>query len=623
MAKTQDEDVKRPKSKVMEIAVWGLMALLILGLGGFGVTNFAGRITSIGSVGEVEIPADEYARALQARVAAFGEQFGQKISVQDAMAFGVDKAVLKEVVTRAALDNEAARLGLSVGDEVVATQIMSEDAFKGASGSFDREAYRFVLDRERLNEAEYEANLRRDISRQLLQGAVAGGFAAPKPLTDTIHTWTGERRGFSMLRLGESELITPLAEPTEAELKAHYDAHIDRFTKPEAKRITYASLLPEAIAKDQPVDEKVLKQLYQDRIEEFVIPERRIVERIVYPDQAAADAAKAKLDAGTLFEQLVIEHGLTMEAVDLGDIEREDLGAAADAVFGTTEGSVVGPLASDIGPALFRVVTILAGEETTFDQARETLAIEIQTGAARRLIEGKVELVDDLLGQGVPLEDLQKEAGLVIATLDHVAGQQGEAVIEGYPAFRDAADAVTADSFPETIILDDGGLVALRLDEVVPAAPIPFDEAKEKVTDDWRAEALTAALSTRAIEIAEAIEGGAPIGSFGIVDVTPETSRDGFVADAPQSLMAQVFKQAEGDVEVVKEGAFIAVIRLDSIQPAATEGEEAEATRAAIDAQAQQAIAADAFDAFTAALIAEVGVRLDDAAINAVNTSLP
>ena len=34
--------------------------------------------------------------------------------------------------------------------------------------------------------------------------------------------------------------------------------------------------------------------------------------------------------------------------------------------------------------------------------------------------------------------------------------------------------------FPEAIVLEDGGVVALRLDEVVPAAPIPFDEARER-----------------------------------------------------------------------------------------------------------------------------------------------
>lgn len=628
MAKTPTEDGKRPRSTVKEVAVWTMLGLLILGLGGFGVTSFSGGVTKVGSVGDIEITTDDYARALQTQVNAFSQQFGQQLSMQEALAFGIDKQVLQDVVTRAAVDNEAQRIGLSVGDDVVATEIMGMDAFKGVSGSFDRETYRFALDSSNLSEPEFETNLRRDISRELLQGAVSGGFNAPVALTDTLYAWVAERRGFSMLRLGEADLTTPVAEPTEAELKAHYDAHLDRFTKPEAKRITYASLLPEAIAKDQPVDDAMLQTIYQDRIAEFVIPERRLLERLVYPDQAAAEAARAKLDAGTPFEDLVAERGLTLDAIDMGDVALDELGASGAAIFGTAEGQVAGPLDSDLGPALYRVVSVLAAEETTFDEARETLAIEIQTDAARRLIGDRVEEIDDLLAGGAALEDLGKEMGMAVATLDHVPGQQGEDPIEGYPAFRAAADAVQEGDFAEAIVLDDGGVVALRLDEIVPAAPIPFEEAREQVAEDWRRDAVAQALTARAAEIKSALDGGAAIGGFGIVDVTPDTARSGFVADAPETLLADVFKMTEGEARVIEAEGFTAVVKLDRILPASAtpgdaESEDAEGMREALAAQVRQAIAQDAFAAFTNALTSEAGISLDQAAINAVHTSLP
>jgi peptidyl-prolyl cis-trans isomerase D len=623
MAKTPETDAKRPKSVVKETAVWVLMGMLILGLGGFGVTNFGGGVSTVGSVGDVEITADDYSLAFQSQLSAFSRQVGQPISSQEALAFGLDRQVLQNLVSQAALDNEAGRVGLSVGDAAVAAQIKAIDAFKGASGSFDREAYRFALDRSNQTEAYFESNIRREISRSLLQGIVSGGFPAPKALTGTLYDWAAERRGFSMIRLGEADLLTPVADPTEDELKAFHTANIAQFTAPEAKRITFAALLPEDIATDQPVDDAVLKELYQSRISEFVIPERRIVDRLVYPDDAAAAAARAELDAGSTFEALVTARGLTLDAIDLGETTREDLGDGADAVFAAAEGDVVGPLPSDLGPALYRVVTALDGEETTFDQARDTLAIEIQTDAARRAISDKVELVDDLLAGGATLEDLANETGLKLGTLDHVVGQQGSATIEGYPAFREAADAVLADDFPQAIVLEDGGIVALRLDEVVPSAPIPFEEARDAVAAAWRAEALAKALSARAIEIKAAVEGGAAIGSFGIVDVTPETARDGFITGAPDTLLPAVFAMAEGDVQVIEADGFIAVVRLDRIQPAAVEGDDADALRGAIAAQAGQAITADAFAAFTTALSTQAGITLDQAVINAVNTSLP
>jgi peptidyl-prolyl cis-trans isomerase D len=620
---TPDDDRKRPPSTAKSVAVWIMLAFLILGLGGFGITSFSTGVTAIGAVGDTEITADDYARALQSQKDEIGAQLGRPLTTQEALSFGLDRQVRQSLITRAALDNEAARIGLSVGDQRVAAELVALPAFQGVSGSFDREAYRFALERIDQTEAQFETGLRRDIAREVLQGIVAGGFTAPAALTDTLFAWAAERRGFSVLRLTEADLATPIPDPTEAELAAYHQANIAAFTRPEAKRITYAALLPEAIAADQPVDETVLRQIYEDRIDEFVIPERRLVERLVFPDQAAADAARAALDGGTPFETLVTDRGLTLEAIDLGDVTRADLGEAGEAVFAAAEGSVAGPALSDLGPALFRVNAVLGAEETTFEEARDTLAIELQTDAARRLIADQVEVVDDLLAGGAELENLVAEAGMTLATINFVPGSQGPDVIEGYPAFRAAAEAVAEGDFPEAIVLEDGGLVALRLDEIVPAAPIPLAEAREDVAAAWRAERLAEALSARAAEIAAEIAGGAAIGSFGIVSVTPEITRDGFVDNAPASLLPRIFAMPEGAVEVIAEGGFVAVAQLDRILPADTADAEAEAFRAALAAQAQTAIANDAFAAFAAALSAEAGITLDEAAINAVHAGQP
>jgi peptidyl-prolyl cis-trans isomerase D len=624
MAKTPDDDTKRPKSMAKEAALWVLMVMLVVGLGlGYGITGFSGGVAKVGKVGQVEISVDDYARAFRSQVSSFSQQVGQQLSTQEALAFGLDRQVIQSLIVRAALDNEASRVGLSVGDAVVADELKKIDAFKGISGTFDREAYRFALNRDNQTEAGFESRLRADVSRELMQGVITGGFVAPTTLTDTLYAWAAEKRGFSMLRLAEADLTTPLADPTVDEISAYYTANIAAFTKPEAKRITYAALLPEAIAKDQPVDDAVLRKLYDDRIDEFVVPERRLVERLVYPDQAAADAAIAKADAGTPFETLVADRGLTLEAIDLGDVTKDDLGDAGDAVFALPEGGISRPLKTDLGPAIFRVSTILAAEETSFDDARDSLALELQTEAARKVIGDKVEAVDDLLAGGGSLEDLVTGAGMKLDTIDHVKGQQGDAVIEGYPAFRAAADAVADGDFPQAIVLEDGGLVALRFDETVPSAPIPLADVRDKVIAAWRAEALAKALSARADEIVTAIKGGAAIGSFGIVDTTPEIARDGTLDGTPSSLLKQVFAMPDGAVQVATGDGFTAVVQLNRILPAATTGPDAEGMRSALETQAAKAIANDAFASFTDALSAEAGISIDQTTIDRILAGQP
>ena len=266
MAKAPETDSPKRKSKGANIVVWTLMVLLIAGLGGFGVTNYGSGVSAIGSVGDRPLKMTDYARALRAEATSMSGQIGKQLTVQEAISFGLDQKVRQTLITFAALDNENDRIGVSVGDARVATEVTSNAAFSGTAGKFDAETYKFTLQRNGLNESEFENALRDEMARSLLQGAVTGGFAAPAPLTDTLYNFVAERRGLTILRLAEADLAAPLPEPTEAELTAFYDKNIARFTSPEAKRITYAVLLPETLAATMPVDETALRALYDERI---------------------------------------------------------------------------------------------------------------------------------------------------------------------------------------------------------------------------------------------------------------------------------------------------------------------------------------------------------------------
>lgn len=604
------------------VLVWIMMGMLIIGLGGFGVTNFGGGITAIGRVGEREIKLNDYARALRQEMSAFSAQVGQQIGIAQAQAFGIDQQVLQSVITRTALDAEADRIGISAGDAVVAAEVAGTQAFQGVAGTFDRETYRFALQQSNLSEGEFEAGIRADMARSLLQGAVVGGFAAPAALTDTLSAWAGEQRGFSVLRLIEADLPIPLPEATEADLTSFYTTNIARFTRPEAKRITYVALLPDTIAKDMPVDEAALKTLYESRLGEFMVPEKRLVERLVFGTDAEAAAAKARLDGGETFETLVAERKLTLDDIDMGDVAKPDLGAAGDAVFALAAPGIVGPFQSDIGPALFRMNAVLAAQETSFDAARPALASEMQTEAARLAISDRVEAIDDLLAGGATLEDIAREQSMVLATVDYAEGADDNAAIAGYPAFRAAAATLALGDFPEAILLDDGGLIAMRLDSTVPPTPIPMADIQAVVAEAQQADALAKALADRAIAIKSGVEAGATLASFGPVEITSQTGRQGNVEGLPAEVIAAAFGMASADLQIIETAGFTGVLQLDSITPADASGEDAKAMRAAIEVQARQSIAQDAFTMFSNGLTDSAGITLDQNAINAVHAQI-
>jgi peptidyl-prolyl cis-trans isomerase D len=616
------DDTPRKKKGGRSLVVWVLVAMLIAGLSGFGVENFGGATAKIGRVGEIEIEANDYAREMQGQINTLTRQFGAPVSMADARSFGIDRQVLAGLVNRAALDNEAARLGLSVGDATVAAELGKISAFQGISGTFDREAYALTLQQNGTNEAAFEASLRRDVARALLAGAVAGGVVSPAPLTDTLVAFAGEKRGFSLLVLDDTALDAPLAAPTPAEVQAHYDANIATYTRPEAKRIEYAALLPETIAATMEVPEDEVQKAYDARLSEFMIPEKRLVERLVYPDEAAALAAKARLDQGTSFDDLVAERGLSLEDVDLGDVTREELEGAADAVFALTEPGTVGPLPSALGPALYRMNAILAAQETTLDAARPELLQILQTEAAARAIADKVEAIDDALAGGASLQDLSAEFGMTLASTDYAAGAEDNDAITGYTAFRSAADALAEGDFPEAILLEDGGLVAMQLVEILPPSPVPLDKITDKVTEATRAEALARALAAKAAAAKTAVEAGATLESQGTLTPVAPTDRQATLDVGPAVVLETAFQMQPGEIRVIEDGSFVALLRLDSITAAEVTSEEGQELQDAIRQNLDRSIAEDMAALFTATVGQQAGIALDQAVIDAVNTQL-
>lgn len=605
--------------------VWVLMGMLVLGLGGFGITGFSSGVRSVGSVGDEDITLDEYARALQQELRALEAQTGQPLDFATAQQFGLDKLVLGQLIAKAALDSEANRIGLSIGDATLARQLADIPAFRGPSGSFDRDTYKFALDQIGMSEGEFENDLREETTRTLLQGAVVSGVAMPAGYMETLVAYAAERRDISFLRLDSTHLAEPLPAPTDEQLKTYYQDNIARFTAPEMKRITYAVLSPEMVLDTVEVDEDALRAAYAEREAEFNTPERRLVERLAFPTDAAATDARAAISAGTgSFEDAVAARGLDLSDVDLGDVARADLGAAADAVFSAETGDVVGPFQTDLGPALFRVNGVLAAQTTTYEEALPALRDELAADRAARYIQSKAPDIDQLLAGGATLEQVAEETEMELGTLDwHRDNGDG---VAGYTAFRDAAAALTMNDYPQIITLDDDGIVAMRMDKVIEPRILTMDEVSEQVTGGWESDESQRRLTAMAEAIADRIrEGSTMAGEAQANGLDLVTAADQLRSQqplgTPLAMMDQVFAMQQGDVAIADGLGSVVVVQLDAVKGPDDADDRVAALRQSLEEEATTGLAQDLYDAYASQIREGAGITLDQAALNAVHAN--
>ncbi|MEM9798546.1 MAG: SurA N-terminal domain-containing protein [Pseudomonadota bacterium] len=612
------------RKKKGNLAVWLVLGLLILALGGFGIGGFGGSLQSVATVGDEDVTVQDYARALEVEQRRIQQQTGQALTVQQMQLFGLDRQVMDRLLARAALAHESGQIGVSVGDAAVAAEIRANPAFGGIAGDFDREGYAFALRQVGLSEREFEAEIRQDAAQALLQRAVTAGASAPDEMVDRLVRWVAETRDLTFAPVTPSDLSAGPLAPSEDDLQSFYDDNQLRFEAPERKRITYAWITPDRLAGSIEVDEAQLRETYEARIDSYRQPARVLAERLAFADDAAADAARTAIDAGeTTFDALVEERGLTLADVDQGELAEADLSATeAEALFGLAEPGLVGPIETSLGPALYRVNAILNATETTFEEVHEDLSREVILDTARRRIQASRDDYDDLLAGGATLEDLVGETEMELGETLHSTASEDE--IARYDAFRAAARAVEDGDFPEIIDLADGGVVALRLDEVIPAATPPLDDIRAEVEAAWRAATTTRRLTDRAEELAGQITLGAAFDAAGLRPETAEAlARDGRLEGTPPALIERLFAAEPGDVFAVPGDAQSAwVVRLDGVNAADLDDPEVAEARDAIEAQAALSVAQDLFQSYGAAIQAEAGFSLDQQAIQAVQSQM-
>ena len=608
-----------PASKILSFV---LLGMLVVGLGGFGVSNFGQQVDTVITVGKAQVSTSQYYRALKGQIDQFSQQFGTQFTFAQAQMFGLDAQTLQSLISNAALDNEAIRLGLSAGDVQVAQRIATTKAFLNVSGTFDRTTYAQVLEQNGLTVKDFEAGLRDDLARQLLQAAVVSGMNTPHALTDTLYAYQAETRAFTVLHLTQSSLPEKLAEPTEPDLQTCYTAHIADFTRPEAKRVAYALLKPSDLAKDQTVAEADIKAAYDAAFDTFNIPEKRLVERLVYPSEDEAKAAKAEFDAGTSFEDLVKARGLTLGDIDMGDVSLVDLGEAGKDIFALTEPGVVGPLPSNLGPALYRMNTILPAQITPFDQAQDKIKSDLQLAMATKTIVDKFEPINDLLAGGATIVEVAKDQAMTEGATDYAKDADDNDAVTQDAEFAKAVEAMEPGDFAQAVSLSDGSVMVLQVTETVPPTPVPFEKAREKITAAYQAEALAKALTALADSHLAAAKSGTRLETLGITDNVASATRSTKLPAVPADVLAAAFTLKPEDVVKVDANGIVALVRLDAIKPADMASEGSKAEMDALSQQTAQSIAQDAYELFSTAMTTQGGLTIDQAAITAVQARM-
>ncbi len=335
---------------VLSFAAWGISGRLMGGLAGHHSVITAGGTT---------VSINEYRLAYDRQISVMSQQFGQRITREQATALGIDNQVLAQLVSGAVLDEQARKLGLGLSKDRLAELARSDPAFKGPSGQFDRKTFEYMLRQVGMRPEDYLKNRAQVAVRQQIVEAVSDGLKAPDTFLKAVALYRGEDRTIDYLTLPKA-LVEPIEAPSDSVLSAYFEANKKTYAAPEYRKFSYVRLEPEDIMDPSAVTDQQVSDDYNKNKGRYTTPEMRTIEQLVFKSPDAAKAALDSLRTGATFDKIVTAEGKTQADTLLGTLAKDKIAdkAVADAAFALAVNEVSPVVQGAFGPVLLRVTEI-------------------------------------------------------------------------------------------------------------------------------------------------------------------------------------------------------------------------------------------------------------------------
>jgi peptidyl-prolyl cis-trans isomerase D len=617
------------RSKAGSVVVKGLFVLLIATFGVWGIGDiFRNRApdTVVATVGERSIDANALQTAMQPALQRLSSQLGTSVDLRQARQMGVIDEVLGQLIDQSLIDQEAARLQLDISDDVIRTEILADPMFKGQNGTFDRGAFNALLAANHMTEGQYAEQMRQDIARRDLVRAVTGGVVPPQAMVDRIYRYRNEKRIADIVALPDAG-AGDVGQPTGAELTKFYDAHQDLFRAPEYRAFTMASLTPSDLARKIVVPEDRLKKEYDQRQDEFVLPERRDVQQILTSSEGQAKAVEAALAAGKDFKEVATTiAGQDPSTIDLGLMARAEMPQAlAQVAFSLPLDKPGAAVQSPLGWHILRVVRIEPSKTQTFDEAKTKLQADIAHDEAADKLYKIADHVEDELAGGADIEAAAAKFGMqktTIAAVDeHGHGRDDKPVtlpVSPSEALK-LAFATEEGRTSRVTQTSDGSIFVLRVTKITPPAVRPLAEVKDKAIAAWLAEKRRDVVAKEAEALAAAAKSGTQLSALAAekglkMTTSPPLLRRSEGADGvPPALVAKLFAVKPGAIVTGADptGSYVAQLTAVQEPPATTKTATAELSR-----EIGAGLQSDLGEEFTRALRTHFPVEIQHGALD-------
>lgn len=498
------------------------IVLLIIPFAFWGVDSYFGSATNIDAaeVNGVEVSLAEYQQSYQ-NIRQQMQGINPALAEQNEF---IRQQTLDKLVDRILLLGVKDELGFRVSNEQVRSAIYSIPAFQNPEG-FDSVAYQNFLLSSGYTPAQFEAELREDMSLEQLQAGLIQTTIVTPGEARQIAALQGQTRNIQYATVSFGAFEDQI-QVTDSDIQAYYDENSNDFMTPEQVRVAYIQLSIDSIADEVATDEDTLRAYFDNFRDNYSITERRKVRQILVYAEDDANREQAGEVARQIYDLVTSSDGgfdsvqdqfdseeITVEVSDFGFLNQGVLDPEVDEVaFSLEPGVISDPIMTEYGYQLVIVDEITGGDRPDYEQVRGEVETDYRREQAQKVF---FEMYDELsvLTYEHPesLEMASESLGLPVqesGTLSRLGAE--DPVLNNQKVLTTAfsEDVLTNGNNSEIIELDTDNVLVLRVREHQQEQVQPLDQVQEVIRQRLRFEKGSALTRARGEEIISSLQQG-------------------------------------------------------------------------------------------------------------------
>lgn len=534
--------------------LWGVQQYFRLGKEGYAI-----------KVNGKEISQQDFERAVTRNRQNLLQQFNGRVPPT----FDLNEFVRQQTVSQLLNKEVVAQLiedgNYRIAPANLANEIAQEPAFQ-RDGHFDPEVYSAELKSRGYSPRAFEnAHMQEVLTGQVQAGIEKTAFVSKQEL-ESIAKLRYQERGFDFIRLPREKYAAGV-KISDKEAQAYYDKNKEAFVTDEKLSVDYVELSLSELAKQVPVDEALLKQMYKEAVDagQYQTEETRDAshilisvpkdakEAVVEEKRKQAEAILERLKKGEDFAKVAkSESEDTVSAAQggsLGDVHR---GAMVkpfeDALFALKKGELSDIVKTGFGFHIIKVNDITPAKVKPYEEVRASIEQDYRNKQAESVYLDKADTLatlsfenpHDLAGAAEQIGEKLKKSEFF--------GRTNGTGIATHPEVREAAfsdDVLQEGLNSSPIEIGSDHVVVLRLHERQPSRQQTLEEARQKIDEDLTRTAVSEKLVQAAKEVAEKLpESKDPAvlakkysGEYKALNDAKRSS-----SEAPRELLSEVFK---------------------------------------------------------------------------------